>query len=128
MITVVVESFKKGFDRLKPTIKRDARKLANFLREKNAYLEIFLVDDSFMNKNVLAFPAPKEFPRPDIKGKWLGEIYLNPHYIKKHDEDPTYMLIHGFLHLLGYDHLKKNDRIRMQKEENRLLKFLRSHG
>jgi len=107
-----------------------------------------------MRKNVLAFPAPKGFPRPDIKGKHLGEIYLNPDYIAKERleivpplagsrlpklssldggrnlklEIPAklaYMLIHGFLHLLGYDHKKKSDTIIMQKKELLLMRRLR---
>ena len=81
----------------------------------------------FMNKNVLAFPAPKDFPRPDIKSKPLGEIYLNPQYIKENGENFIFMLIHGFLHLLGYDHQKRNDRIRMEKKERELLKSFPGH-
>lgn len=118
---IVVESWFPQFDRLKPLMKKTAAKLGRFLRLKNVYLEIYLVSDKFMYKNVLAFPSPQKFPRPDIKGKALGEIYLNPNYIEKHGENLIFMLVHGFLHLLGYDHKKKDDRIRMQKKEKRLL-------
>lgn len=120
---IVVESWDRRFDRLKPVIKKSAKKLANFLKKKG-YLEILLVGKEVMNKNVLAFPAPKRFPRPDIKGKPLGEVFLNPIYIKKHGENLLFMLIHGFLHLLGYNHIKKSDRIRMQKKETELCKIL----
>ena len=80
------------------------------------------IASNYLNKNVLAFPAAKHFPRPDLPKKPLGEIYLNPEYIASHDEDLTFMLIHGFLHLLGYDHVKKNDRIRMESREKKLLR------
>ena len=83
-----------------------------------------MVGKEFMNKNVLAFPTPKSFPRPDINRKPLGEIYLNPQYIKENGEDLIFMFIHGFLHLLGYDHKRRNDRIRMEKKETELLKSL----
>jgi rRNA maturation RNase YbeY len=61
--------------------------------------------------------AEKPFPMPDIKEKYLGEIHLNPFYIKSKGEDLLFMLFHGLLHIAGYDHKKKNDRIRMEKKE-----------
>ncbi|PIR86704.1 MAG: rRNA maturation RNase YbeY [Candidatus Harrisonbacteria bacterium CG10_big_fil_rev_8_21_14_0_10_49_15] len=109
------------------------------------HLEVFLVGDSFMKKNVLSFPAPRDFPRPDLKGAIsLGEIYLNPAYIAEESSDLpagrqelgnwkleisaklVYMFIHGFLHLLGYDHDKKDARIEMETREKQLLRQLLS--
>lgn len=121
---ITVESWDKKFNKLTPKIKKAALKLGRFLDIKNGYAEIYLVSASFMQKNVLSFPAPKNFPRPDIKEKPLGEIYLNPDYIERHGENLDYMLIHGFLHLLGYDHKKKNDIIRMEKKEKECLTSL----
>ena len=103
-------------------------------------LDVFLIDSHFVRSggfelaswykkikrkgqhsfNILAFPAPKDFPRPDIKGQFLGELYLNPEYIKSHHEDIDRMVIHGFLHLLGYDHDSKSDRIIMKSREQEL--------
>ncbi len=120
----MVVSGHKSFDKLKPTIRRVAGFLAKKLKQEKAYLEVYLVGREFMYKNVLAFPAPKGFPRPDIIRKPLGEIYLNPIYIKENGEDVTFMFIHGFLHLLGYDHKRRNDRIRMEKREQELLSLL----
>ncbi len=88
-------------------------------------LDVFIVGDALMPKNVLAFPAPPSFPRPDLKQPPLGEIYLNPNYIVGHNEDFEYMLIHGFLHLLGYDHIKKSDRMVMEPKEQALLRRFR---
>lgn len=121
---IVVESWNKKFNRVVPEIRMTALKLGRFLGLKNVHFEVYLVDNDFMEKNVLAFPAPKRFPRPDIKAKPLGEIYLNPDYIKKHRENLAYMLIHGLLHLLGYDHKKKSDIIKMEKKESELLSEL----
>ncbi len=89
-------------------------KLNQIFKLQPGQVEVYIVGDAFMKKNVLAFPAPKNFPRPDLpKGvKPLGEIYLNPGSEK--------MLIHGFLHLLGYDHQKKSDRMEMEKKEKQL--------
>ena len=125
---IVVESWNKKFDKLRPVIRKTALQLARFLGKKDNYLEIYLVSDSFMEKNVLAFPAPNKFPRPDLKKKIkaLGEIYLNPDYISRQAagdkrQELLYMFTHGFLHLLGYDHKRKSDTIRMERKEAELL-------
>jgi probable rRNA maturation factor len=72
--------------------------------------------------NILSFSHPKDFiiPAPPRKDKILGEIYLAPNYIKKHRENLDFMVIHGLLHLLGYDHAAKNDRMRMEKKEREI--------
>lgn len=94
----------------------------------NGIVEVFLVGTAQMDKNVLAFPANPDFPRPDLAGQWLGEIHLNPTHISAHGEDFDHMLVHGFLHLLGYDHEQKNDRITMETHEQELLaQFHESH-
>lgn len=87
-----------------------------------ALVEVHLVNDAVMKKNVLSYEAPEHFPRPDVPGKALGEIYLNPKYISEHGEDVDLMLAHGFLHLLGYDHKTERDRMKMEKKEDDLLR------
>lgn len=111
------------------------RKSLRFLKVKNSYADVYLVSNKEIQKlnykyrrkdkptNVLSFPNPKVFP--DIgKQKFLGEIYLSPKYIQDHNESLEFMLIHGLLHLLGFNHIKKGDRIRMEKKEKELLKLL----
>ncbi|MEK7612462.1 MAG: rRNA maturation RNAse YbeY [Patescibacteria group bacterium] len=78
---------------------------------------IYLVGSKFMNKNVLSFPHTKGTPRPDMPGEFLGEVYINPFYIKRAGESLLTMVIHGFLHLLGYDHVRTHDRIVMEQKE-----------
>lgn len=119
---VVVESLNKRFDYLRPRVekivKRAARLLKVSARVGGLYLEVYLARTGH---SVLSFPAPPDFPRPDLKGKRpLGEIYLDPGYIKRRGENLFFLLIHGFLHLSGYDHKKKDDRIFMEKEEKRV--------
>ncbi|PIR88545.1 MAG: rRNA maturation RNase YbeY [Candidatus Harrisonbacteria bacterium CG10_big_fil_rev_8_21_14_0_10_44_23] len=92
------------------------------IHSMNGYFcEVFLVDKEIMDKNVLSFPAPKDFPHPDLEQQPLGEIYLNPEVIQSQGHDLEALLIHGFLHLLGYDHQGKDDTISMQEQEQKLL-------
>lgn len=114
----------KRFKRLEKPLKAAASAVLIHLNQKNRGLEVFLLGSNRMNKNVLAFPAPAGPFRPDFRGKKpLGEIYLNPEYIEKRGEDLIFMLVHGVLHLLGYDHGEKGDTIIMQKKEKELMKF-----
>ena len=46
--------------------------------------------------------------------------------LKLFKEKVTKIFIHGFLHLLGFDHKKNKDYSQMLKEENILLKSVRS--
>ncbi|MEK7114841.1 MAG: rRNA maturation RNase YbeY [Patescibacteria group bacterium] len=118
LIVNLDENFKKHEDITKKILK----KLEKLFDLKTKYIEVYLVGNKFMEKNVLSFPAPKEFPRPDIKNyETLGEIYLNPIYIENHNEDFMFMLVHGFLHLLGYDHKIKSDAMIMEQKENEIM-------
>ena len=103
LIVELDENFKEKKDLTKKVLK----KLEKLFDLTTKYVEVYLVGNGFMEKNVLSFPAPKDFPRPDLKShESLGEIYLNPLYIEKNNEDFVFMLVHGFLHLLGFDHEK----------------------
>ena len=118
----IVVSIGQEFILEEKVVKQNLKKIEKFFDLKNKYVEVYLVGDKFMQKNVLSFPAPKDFPRPDIKDhENLGEIYLNPDYIKANREDFIFMLIHGFLHLLGYDHKIREERLEMEKKEKEIL-------
>jgi probable rRNA maturation factor len=129
-MTLEVVALDKKVWKFKQGVVKKARRLASFLRKKGS-IEIYLVDDKRMQRlnkqfrgknkptNVLSFPKPKGFP-----GQELGEVYLDPVYIDKKKENLDLMLVHGVLHILGYDHKQKSDRIVMQKKEAELLKRL----
>ncbi len=128
-IVVVLE---KEFEGLEKDIKKNLDKLSIILNLENKYLEIYLAGEDKMKElgekagpghhlNVLSFEATKDFSRPDIENyQDLGEIYLNPSYIQKQGENLSYMLVHGLLHLLGYDHKNKSDRMIMEAKEREL--------
>ena len=56
----------------------------------------------------------------DTEG-FLGEIYICPEYInktvEKYEEEIIRVIIHGVLHLLGFEHKTKLDDISKQKED-----------
>jgi len=56
----------------------------------------------------------------------LGEIYISLQRAKvqarrygiSYDDELKRLLIHGLLHLMGYDHIKRADRVIMEDKEN----------
>jgi probable rRNA maturation factor len=72
-------------------------------------------------------PTPTDcitFPHDD---QFLGEIFVCPKVAQEYDpkhplRETTLYIIHGILHLLGYDDLKPKARARMHKEQMKLLK------
>ena len=84
----------------------------------------------FRKKNnhtdVLSFPS---FIKTDLKKElkkneiYLGDIIISYQYIfpKKKNRILEMTFIHGFLHLLGFDHKKFKDFKIMNKEENKIL-------
>jgi len=116
---------------------RLAQKILKTLGVRAAALDIILLDNKSITKlktrfikkktepNVLSFPEPAHFPHPETKKRYLGEIYLNRDILKKSPERAKALLLHGVLHLLGYDHIKKGDIAEMEGLEAKILKKLK---
>ena len=134
---VVVRSEKSDFKKFEGKVKKAAETALKRVRKHNFIVHVYLVDDLeikrlnkiFRNKNkstnVLSFKEPNFFPHPELrlkKGlKFLGEVYLAPLYIRKHNENISHLAVHGVLHLAGYTHEKENDKIRMERKEKLIL-------
>ena len=90
----------------------------------------------FRNKNkstdILSFPSDKKIKIS--KNTYLGDIIISYNYLdkprsqdlKSFKEKVAKILIHGFLHLLGFNHKKNKDFSKMLKEENLLFKSIQS--
>ena len=73
--------------------------------------------------NVLSFPAPRVDP------EFLGDIALAAETIaeeanfqgKRFEHHAAHLIVHGFLHLLGYDHEKPADAEVMEGRERAIL-------
>ncbi len=85
--------------------------------------------------NVLAFPMSDK-PPPGPDAGMLGDIVVSMDTARRESDAYTEtlpetvfrLLIHGLLHLLGYDHeVSEEEALRMEKEEKRLLSLV-DHG
>ena len=93
------------------------------------------LNKDFRKKNkstdVLSFPLEKKFNIK--KSKYLGDIVISYEFMNKpknlnypsFKEKVIKTFIHGFLHLLGYDHVKLKDFKKMVKEEEKIYEFIK---
>jgi len=95
---------------------KNIKKLNNKFRKKNKHTDI------------LSFP----FDNFSLKKKefYLGDIIISYNYMNKpknltnleFKKKVTKIFIHGFLHLIGYDHIKNKDYKDMISEEKKIFK------
>ena len=90
------------------------------------------LNKDFRNKNkptdILSFPFKKNIKIS--KKTYLGDIIISYDFINKPKKQKlkffksklTKTFIHGFLHLLGFDHVKNSDYLKMIKEEKKIYK------
>ena len=70
----------------------------------------------------------KDFQYQDI----LGDIVISipkveeqaKEYGHSFERELSYMLVHGFYHLMGYDHIEEEDKKQMRKKEEKILETL----
>ena len=94
--------------------------------------KIKILNKKFRNKNnhtdVLSFPFQQR--KRNLKEIYLGDIIISFDYMnkprdlsaKEFKKKTIKIFIHGFLHLLGYDHHKNKDFEKMLKEEKKIFK------
>ena len=95
---------------------KNIKKLNKIFRKKNKATDI------------LSFPLKKKIKIS--KQTYLGDIIISYDFINKSklinkeyfNEKVTKIFIHGFLHLLGFDHKKNKDYKKMLKEEKQIYK------
>ena len=91
---------------------------------------IKMLNKSFRNKNkatdILSFPFSEKIK---IKNQtYIGDIIISYNFIdkpkfqklKNFEDKLIKLFIHGFLHLLGFDHTKNKDYKKMEKEEKQI--------
>lgn len=113
------------------------------LLDKNLYINIVFTSPNKIHEinkkyrdvdretDVLSFPMfEKEELKNYVAKPWkdiLGDIIISIEQVKKQAEEYghsferelAYMMVHGFYHLMGEDHIEENDKkIMREKEEN----------
>ena len=88
------------------------------------------LNKKFRNKNkptdILSFPLSHKTSIK--KDTYLGDIIISFNFMNKDKEKKFFKtvviktFIHGFLHLLGFDHIKDKDYKKMITEENKIYK------
>ena len=94
--------------------------------------KIKILNKKFRNKNkstdILSFPSSKKLKIS--KQTYLGDIIISFNFMnkpklqtdKQFKEKIIKTFIHGFLHLLGFNHVKNKDYLKMYKEEEKIYK------
>ena len=133
--------WEKKIKNAKTYIKKKLVKLnkLKLFKKKSKNHTIFLTNNTkmrelnkkFRNKNkttdVLSFPFQNKTNYN--KNIYLGDIAINYEIINKRSKNSNFfiefdkMWIHGYLHLLGHNHKKKKDFIKMKKLENLILNY-----
>ena len=92
------------------------------------------LNKKFRNKNkptdILSFPSEKKINTK--KSPYIGDIVVSYEFMNKpkalsaleFSNKVTKVFIHGFLHLLGYDHIKLKDFKEMLNEEEKIFKTI----
>ena len=122
------------------------------IEEFNLYITIILTTDENIKQinkqyrkidketDVLSFPMfekdelnehikKKSFQKEDV----LGDIVISiprveeqaKEYRHSFERELSYMVVHGFYHLMGYDHIKEKDKEEMRPKEEKILNDLK---
>lgn len=117
------------------------------LLDKGLYLSVILTNPQHIQElnntyrkinrptDVLSFPMFEKEEIPNITGEIeeaLGDIVISIEKVKEQAEEYghsferelAYMVVHGFYHLMGYDHIELVDRTEMRAKEETVLNKL----
>ena len=116
-------------------------KIVKFFRKKNITFSILLTNSLNMKKlnkkfrncnkstDVLSFPfhSSNDFKLIGQKKFYIGDIAISYEIINSRSKKNNFLLefdkvwVHGLLHLIGYNHIKKKDYFTMNRIEKRIL-------
>ena len=126
-------------------MEKNAQAVLNALDSPDGELSILIIDDpqiAILNKeylnrqgptNVIAFPM-HDGGFGDLNPHLLGDVVISVETARREGGDAgistharlSQLLVHGILHLFGYDHEKDDDEARrMEEKSDELLEMLR---
>ena len=129
---IFFNSLVKSFPKKYRFIKKKVQLTILFSNNKN----IKKLNKKFRGKNkptdVLSFPSEKELNIR--KSPYIGDIVISYEFMNKpkilnnleFKRKITKIFIHGFLHLLDFDHIKLRDFKKMLAEEERIFKTIKT--
>ena len=141
---ILIDDRQKEYKIVKAKLQKRAQAILNALGSPEGELSILVVDDSeiktlnknYLNRsgptNVIAFPM-KEGDFSDINPQLLGDVVISIETAGREalqsgissEERFTQLLVHGILHLFGFDHEKsEQDARKMEKKSNELLRLI----
>lgn len=122
-------------------LKNKIKEIFDQLNLKNCQIELTLCTDSFMKQqnkkhrgvngstDVLSFPQlEKQKKRSDYHGQFLGDVLISLDQAQKQakeqdlslSQEVLFLTLHSVLHLIGYDHATKTERMEMQFLESKI--------
>lgn len=135
---VVVGDRWQGAEKLTAIARRAVTQAAATLSTRATELAIVLTDDSAIRalnrdwRGIDAATNVLSFPTKNAAGKHLGDIVLAYETIAweaRAERKPlahhlAHLVVHGFLHLVGYDHKRRQDALKMEQTERNILRQL----
>lgn len=117
------------------------KKSVKFLNIENAVFNVIIIDDSKIHEinreyrgvdrstDVISFALEDAKDNINVPARILGDIYISIdtarrqayEYYNTEKEEIRFLVIHGLLHLLGYDHMNANDEKEMMSLEEEVL-------
>lgn len=116
--------------------------------DKNLYVNVILTTPEDIRKfnkeyrnidketDILSFPMFEKEELENMKLNHievLGDIVISIEQVKKQaieyehsfEREFAYMVVHGFCHIIGYDHIEEEDKKKMRQEEEKILGILK---
>ena len=116
--------------------------------DKNLYVNVILTTPEDIRKfnkeyrnidketDVLSFPMFEKEELENMKLNHievLGDIVISIEQVKKQaieyehsfEREFAYMVVHGFCHIIGYDHIEEEDKKKMRQEEEKILGIIK---
>ena len=89
------------------------------VQDNITFSQIIIPDGRKNSGNVMTLEETNKFISKSTKGKGQAEEYGH-----SFERELSYMIVHGFYHLMGYDHIEEEDKIVMRPKEENILNKL----
>jgi probable rRNA maturation factor len=139
---ILIENRQKNTEISLSGLRKEIDSLLRLVGKEDAELSVIFVDDKEITDinrrylgrteptNVISF-SMSEGEWGDVNPHLLGDIVISVDTAHRDalqgglsfDDEITYLLIHGILHLLGYDHTKSNNDIKIMEQKEKEVFF-----